>query len=110
MRIGVIGAGNTGTAMGTIWAAKGHQILFSFTNDSTRLQKAVVAAGVNGRSGTPAEAVAFGEVVLFAVPWAAVGEALKAAGLLKSKVLFSCVNCLKPDFSGLAVGTTTSCG
>jgi predicted dinucleotide-binding enzyme len=23
-------------------------------------------------------------------------------------VLFSCVNCLKPDFSGLAVGTTTS--
>jgi len=106
MRIGVIGAGNMGTAMGTIWAAKGHQILFSFTNDSMRLQKAVVAAGVNARSGTPAEA--FGEVVLLAVPWAAVGEALKVAGLLKSKVLFSCVNCLKPDFSGLAVGTTTS--
>ena len=97
-----------GTAMGTIWAAKGHQILFSFTNDPMRLQKAVVAAGVNGRSGTTDEAVAFGEVVLLAVPWAAVGEALKAAGLLKSKVLFSCVNCLKPDFSGLAVGTTTS--
>ena len=55
-----------------------------------------------------AEAVAFGEVVLLAVPWAAVGEALKAGGLFKSKVLFSCVNCLKPDFSGLAVGTTTS--
>jgi len=108
MRIGVIGAGNMGTAMGTIWAAKGHQILFSFTNGSMRLQKALAAAGVNGRSGTPAEAVAFGEVVLLAVPWAAVGEALKAAGLLKSKVLFSCVNCLKPDFSGLAVGTTTS--
>jgi len=106
MRIGVIGAGNMGIAMGTIWAAKGHQILFSFTNDSMRLQKAVVAAGVNARSGTPAEA--FGEVVLLAVPWAAVGEALKVAGLLKSKVLFSCVNCLKPDFSGLAVGTTTS--
>jgi predicted dinucleotide-binding enzyme len=108
MRIGVIGAGNIGIAMGTIWAAKGHQILFSFTNDSMRLQKAVVAAGVNGRSGTPAEAVAFGEVVLLAVPWAAVGEALKAAGLFKSKVLFSCVNCLKPDFSGLAIGMTTS--
>jgi predicted dinucleotide-binding enzyme len=57
MRIGVIGAGNMGTAMGTIWAAKGHQILFSFTNDSMRLQKAMVAAGVNGRIGTPAEAV-----------------------------------------------------
>ena len=55
-----------------------------------------------------AEAVAFGEVVLLAVPWAAVGEALKAGGLFKSKVLFSCVNCLKPDFSGLAVATTSA--
>ena len=33
---------------------------------------------------------------------------MNAAGPLDGKVLFSCVNCLKPDFSGLAVGTTTS--
>jgi 8-hydroxy-5-deazaflavin:NADPH oxidoreductase len=65
-------------------------------------------AGPNARAGTPAEAAAFGEVVLLSVPWAAVREALKPAGNLRDKTLFSCVNCLKPDFSGLEVGTSTS--
>jgi predicted dinucleotide-binding enzyme len=47
-------------------------------------------------------------VILLAVPWGAVTEALNAAGPLTGRILFSCVNCLKPDLSGLAVGTTTS--
>jgi predicted dinucleotide-binding enzyme len=57
---------------------------------------------------TPAEAAAFGDVVLLATPYAVDGEALKAAGALEGKVIFSCVNALKPDMSGMAVGTTTS--
>ena len=49
--------------------------------------------------------MAFGELILLSVPWPAVPEALKAAGNFDGKTLFSCVNCLKPDFSGLEVGT-----
>jgi predicted dinucleotide-binding enzyme len=37
-----------------------------------------------------------------------VPHALKAAGAFAGKILFSCVNCLRPDFSGFAVGMTTS--
>lgn len=108
MNIGIIGSGNMGASMGKIWAAKGHKVLFSFSKDQEKLREVAAAAGPNARTGTPAEAVAFGELILLSVLWASVPEALKAAGPLRGKTLFSCVNCLKPDLSGLVLGTTTS--
>jgi predicted dinucleotide-binding enzyme len=108
MNIGIIGSGNMGGNMGKAWAARGHKVLFSFSKKEEKLREVAAAAGRNARTGTPAEAVAFGGLILFSVPWAAVPEALKAAGTFKGKTLVSCVNCLKPDLSGLAVGTTTS--
>ncbi len=108
MKIGIIGSGNMGASMGKSWAAQGHEVLFSYSKDQAKLKAVAEAAGPNGRAGTPAEAVAFGEVVLLAVPWAAVPDALRAAGPIRGKTLFSCCNCLKPDFSGLVLGTTTS--
>jgi predicted dinucleotide-binding enzyme len=108
MNIGIIGSGNMGAGMGKIWAAKGHTILFSFSKDQEKLRGVAAAAGPDARIGTPAEAVAFGELILLSVPWAAVPEAVQMAGTFRSKTLFSCVNSLKPDLSGLIVGTTTS--
>src|SRR5262245_1568473 len=108
MNIGIIGSGNMGAGMGEGWAAKGHQILFSFLKDQGRLRAVADAAGPTTRVGTPEQAAAVGDVILLAGPWAAVAAALQAAGALAGKVLFSCVNCLKPDFSGLEIGTTTS--
>jgi 8-hydroxy-5-deazaflavin:NADPH oxidoreductase len=108
MRIGIIGSGNMGAGMGRAWAAQGHAVLFSFSKDQAKLRALAEAAGPNARAGTPAEAVTFGDVILLAVPWGAVTEALEAAGSMTGKLLLTCVNCLKPDLSGLAIGTTTS--
>ncbi|MGH6836007.1 MAG: NADPH-dependent F420 reductase [Methylocella sp.] len=108
MNVGIIGSGNMGASMGKAWAAKGHKVLFSFSQDAAKLRAVTEAAGPAGRSGAPAEAVAFGDVILLAVPWNAVTEALNAAGAIREKPLFTCVNCVKPDMSGLAIGTTTS--
>ena len=108
MKIGIIGSGNMGASMGKTWASKGHDVLFSYSKDQDKLRSVAAAAGPKARSGTPAEAVAFGEVVLLAVPWAAVTDAMTAAGPIQGKILFSCCNCLKADFSGLVLGTTTS--
>ena len=104
----VIGSGNMGASMGKTWARKGHEVLFSYSKDLDKLKTVAAAVGPNAKSGTPAEAVAFGDVVLLAVPWAAVTDALKVAGPIRQKTLFSCCNCLKPDFTGLVLGTTTS--
>jgi 8-hydroxy-5-deazaflavin:NADPH oxidoreductase len=47
-------------------------------------------------------------VVILAIPFAATVAALADAGPLRSRVLWSCVNALKPDLSGLAVGFNDS--
>jgi predicted dinucleotide-binding enzyme len=108
MNIGIIGAGNMGSSLGRIWASQGHQVMLSYSRDRAKLETLVQSIGVNASAGTPAEAAAFGEVILLVVPWGAVNDALAAAGLLVGKVVISCVNPIKPDFSGLAIGTTTS--
>ncbi len=108
MKIGIIGSGNMGSGLGKFWAQNGHQLMFSYSRNEAKLREIAQASGNNATVGTPAEAVEFGEVILLSVPYGAVEDALKAAGSLDGKILFSCVNALLPDFSGMAVGTTTS--
>jgi 8-hydroxy-5-deazaflavin:NADPH oxidoreductase len=108
MKIGVIGTGNMGSGLGKIWAQNGHQIMFSYSRDRSKLEKIAQSIGSHASVGTPAEAANFAEVVVLAVPYTAVSDALKAVGALDDKILLSIVNALLPDMSGMAVGTTTS--
>jgi hypothetical protein len=108
MNIGIIGTGNMGSGLGKIWAQKGHKLMFSYSRDPVKLEKIARSIGSNVNVGNPAEAVQFADVVVLAVPYSAVADALKAAGSLEGKILFSIVNALLPDMSGMAVGTTTS--
>ena len=111
MDIGIIGAGNVGTGIGKRLAAKGHQILVSFARSQDKLEAAAQAIGGGARSGLPAEAARFGEVVIVALPWGVTLEAVQAvAGELAGKVVWDTTNPLKPDMSGLTIGTTTSAG
>lgn len=108
MNIGIIGSGNVGSVLGKGWARRGQKVLFSYSRDRQKLERLAAAAGPNARAGTPAEAAQFGEVVVLATPWGAVEDALQAAGSLAGKILVDCTNPLKADFSGLAIGHTTS--
>jgi predicted dinucleotide-binding enzyme len=75
MRLGIIGAGSLGSAVGERFAAGGHEVMFggleSARESATRLG---ISAGSN------AEAASFGEVVVLAVPFAAIDAALSEAG------------------------------
>ena len=108
MKIGLIGTGNIAVALGKIWAANGHKLFFSYSRSADKLAATGKSVDDSALSGTPAEAVQFGEVVVLAVPFTALEEALKQAGSLRGKLVFSTVNALKADYSGLAIGTTTS--
>lgn len=108
MKIGIIGAGNMGSGLGKFWAQNGHELMFSYSRNQAKLEKIAQAIGSDASVGTPSEAVQFADVVLLSVPYSAIADALQAAGSLEGKILFSCVNALLPDMSGLAVGTTTS--
>lgn len=109
MNIGIIGAGNLGTALARRLASKGHPVMLSFRRDADKLKHEAEASGA--RAGTPSEAAEFGEVIVLAAPWTSVPEALRQVGDISgNKVLWDCTNALKPDRSGLLIGTTTSGG
>jgi 8-hydroxy-5-deazaflavin:NADPH oxidoreductase len=92
MKIGIIGSGNVGSALGRVWANAGHQVMFS-SRDLNHDKQLAASIGANARAGTPAEAAAFGDVLLFAVPYGALPELGKAlAGSLKGKVVLDACN------------------
>jgi len=106
MDIGIIGVGQMGTSLGRLWAAHGHHVMFSYSRRLEKLDNLVREIGSHARSGTPREAADFADVLLLAVPWEKVKDALSAAGPLSGKTLISCVNPFGPR--GLEVGLSTS--
>jgi hypothetical protein len=106
MRLGIIGAGHVGGTLGRLFEAQGHDVRFG----SREPDKQAAGGLPRDRSGTVADVASFGDVIILAVPWSAVKEALAATGPLTGKTVIDCVNPVLPDLSGLALGTTTSAG
>lgn len=92
MRIGIIGAGRIGGNAARRFAQAGHDVLLSFAREEARLRELAQAIGERARAGTPAEAAAFGDVLMLAVPWPAVADALAQAGSLDGKVVIDTTN------------------
>jgi predicted dinucleotide-binding enzyme len=113
MRIGIMGSGPVGRALGRGLAAKGHDVAISSRNPDD-LELKGWAADTGGRVTSVAETASHGELLFLATKWEGTQAALEAAGdALDSKVLVDVTNPL--DFStgfppGLAVGHTDSGG
>ena len=73
-----------------MFARAGHEVLVSGSRDPSELQP--LADELGGRVGTPREAVEFGEVVLFAVPWRAVDDVLASLGSFEGKIVIDTTN------------------
>ncbi len=111
MKIAIFGAGNVGSALGKGWAAKGHAIYYGVPEPQGEKMRAVLKeTGGNARAGSVREAADASEVIVLAVPYPAVREAVAAAGEFDNKVVIDCTNPLKPDLSGLVLGQDTSAG
>jgi len=92
MKIGIIGSGRQGGALGLQWAKAGHEILFSSRNPDS-LKDLVAKAGSKAKAGLPQDAAAFGEVILIAVPYGALPQIGKDyAPLMKGKVVIDVGN------------------
>ena len=91
-RIGIIGSGNIGGTMGTLWVKAGHPVLFSSRNPES-LKGLVEGLGRLARAGTPQDAVAFGDVVFLAVPYGALpGLGRDLGSALAGKVVLDAGN------------------
>jgi len=92
LKIGVIGSGRIGSALGAIWLKAGHEIMFSSLD--LEHDKALAARlGGKARAGTSREAAAFGEVLLMAVPYGALPQLGRdLADSIKGKVVIDACN------------------
>jgi hypothetical protein len=103
MRIAIIGAGALGTAVARGLRDARHEVVFG---GGAPAHEAAARLGVAASSN--ADAAGGADVVALTVPFSAIDAALAQTGSLDGAVLWSCVNALKPDLSGLAVGFDTS--
>jgi 8-hydroxy-5-deazaflavin:NADPH oxidoreductase len=109
MKISILGAGNVGGTLGRAWARKGHDVFFGVPRPGDAgTQELLTTIGSKARTGIVAEAAAAGDVIVLTTPWPATRDAIQAAGNLAGKVVVDCTNPRKEDFSGLALGYTTS--
>jgi predicted dinucleotide-binding enzyme len=72
-RIGIVGAGRIGGTLASLWVKAGHEVLVS-SRHPDKLEPLCKELGPRCRVGTPAEAAAFGEVVLVSVPYGALPQ------------------------------------
>ncbi|MFJ7210243.1 NADPH-dependent F420 reductase [Amycolatopsis sp. NPDC098790] len=86
MRIGIFGTGAMADALGTQWSRAGHELRVA-----------------GRRTGGWREVAEFAEVVLLAIPAAAIGEVLAQSGPLPGKVLVDCTN--DPALTGTPVAS-----
>jgi len=93
MKIGILGAGNIGGNLGRRWAQGGHEVRFGVRapNEITAL---LAECGPTASAGDMRSAAAFGDVVVIALPWAAVADVLAQLGDLRGKIVVDATNAL----------------
>ncbi|MFE5476946.1 NADPH-dependent F420 reductase [Nocardia sp. NPDC056541] len=113
MRIGIIGAGAMASALGGGWATAGHEVRIGARSADSAQALASEISAISGpdadrasrspvdvRPATISAAIAFAEVVLFAVPVSALTELLTTHGAeLAGKIVIDCTNAFLPDES-----------
>ncbi|MGZ5618916.1 MAG: NADPH-dependent F420 reductase [Usitatibacter sp.] len=103
MKIGIIGSGRIGGTLGELWAKAGHEVMFSSLD--LEQDKALAAkVGARARAGTPAEAAAYGDVLLVSVPYKALPQLGRdLAGSIKGKVVLDTCNPIQARDGEMAI-------
>jgi hypothetical protein len=106
MHITIIGAGNVGQSLGSGWRRAGHDVTYALRAAGGKNAEAMIAKGFRIVS---LDKAANADVVVLAVPWAAVADTLRAAGPLAGRIVVDVVNPLTPELE-LALGYDDSAG
>jgi predicted dinucleotide-binding enzyme len=80
MKIGIIGSGEVGKALGAGFLAEGHSVLLGTRNPSKKEVVEWREAHSGARTGLFSEAAQFGEILVLAVAGSAAEEAIQLAG------------------------------
>ena len=109
MKIGIIGTGNVAKALATAFTREGYSVMIG----SRDIGNANALAGEMERfaqGGTIASAIHYGEMVVLAIPYKAVGDVLGSSDNYAGKIIVDCTNPLTrhDGYAAVAIGHTTS--
>jgi predicted dinucleotide-binding enzyme len=116
LKIGILGTGNVGQALGAGFVSLGHEVMMGSRDaKNDKMREWVLKTGAGAKGGTFAEAAAFGDLLVLATLWSATEAILDAAGRasFSGKVVFDVTNPLRFEPNAppaLAVGHTDSGG
>lgn len=106
MTVAIIGAGNMGKGLAKRLAAAGEKVVLG-ARDPKKATEIAHAIGKGVVGTAPYAAASSADMVIVAVPYPALQEALKETGDLAGKTIVSIVNAVGPNLS-MALPSTTS--
>ena len=107
MKVAIIGSGNMGAGLAGALAAVGNEVIIG-TRDPAKAAALAEKVGHGAIGGGIAAAAKLADVLILALPYGGVAEALKLAGDVSGKVLVDISNPISADFKELTIGHTTS--
>jgi NADPH-dependent F420 reductase len=108
VRIGIIGSGKVGRALGAWFAAIGESVVFS-SRDPKHAEEAAQNAGQGAKSAGVGELAANCELILLTLPYHDAARVLKTVrDKLQGKVVVDVTNPVTPDRQALEIGHTNS--
>lgn len=107
MKVAIIGTGNMAAGFATELAAANFEVVIG-SRDPAKAAALAEKLGSNVHGGGIAAAVKVADIVVLALPYGAVADALHVAGDLSEKVLVDITNPISADFKSLVIGHTTS--
>ncbi len=92
LKIGVVGGGRMGSALGKLWVKAGHSVLFT-SRTPAKLAEMVYDLGPRATAGVPSDAAELCEVIFLALPYTAIPEVARAmAPQLRGKLILDASN------------------
>jgi predicted dinucleotide-binding enzyme len=101
MKIGIIGAGDVGGTLGKSWRQRKHDVMFGVRNLQSQNVQRLAQMDKSLTFGNINDAVSFGDVILFAIPWTSIEETVRGRNL-SGKIVIDPTNPLTPDLRQLA--------
>ncbi len=107
MSISIIGAGNVGMALASALTQRGETVVLGVP-DPEKYRLAISSLGPKAGITTTDQAIAASDLVILAVPYAALPSIAQSLPDWQGKILVDATNPLAPGLNGLLLGTTTS--
>lgn len=104
MHIAIIGSGNIGEGLGRAWRKAGHDVVFG-ARDPSSAELVALCAETGARAAGVGDSVRDAEVVVFAMPAAALDDVVAKVGELAGKTVIDCTNAVERGPAGLAIKT-----